>query len=150
MNINQALYAFGLGLFFGAVREVTGSIIPSIICHMTVNSGSVIVLIMQKFLVQNNELLEEATQTALKPETLAMGLATDIVLAFIGVGIALCLLAYIARKQGNIRIFKDIVDRRESSRGKVTSVPLWAGIALSVAFMIALLILQSVLSGRSA
>lgn len=150
MNINQALYAFGLGIFFGAVREVTGSIIPPIICHMTVNSGGVIVLIVQKYLIKDNELIEEATQTVLKPDTLALGLTSDLILAFIGVAIALCLLAYIAQKQGNIRIFKDIVDRRDSSRGDVFGVPLWIGIALSVAFMIFVLILQFVSAGRNA
>ena len=150
MNINQALYAFGLGLFFGAVREVTGSIIPPIICHMTVNSGSVIVIIIQRYFLKDNELLEEATKTVLKPETLAMGLTSDIILAFIGVAIALCLLAYIARKQGNIRAFKDIVDKRDSSRGKVWGVPLWIGVSMSVAFMIAILILECILGGSSA
>ena len=150
MNINQAVYAFALGVFFGAVREVTGSIIPPIICHMTVNSGGVIGMIMQKYMISDNDMLAEAARTALTPETLALGLAGDIILAFIGVAIALCLLAYMARKQGNIRRFTDIADKRESSRGKIWGVPLIAGAALSVAFMIFLLILQYMRSGMSA
>ena len=150
MNINQALYAFGLGLFFGALREVTGSIIPSIICHITVNSGGVISLLIQKLLVKEQELPDAVATGALDNNTLAMALAVGIIMAFIGVAIALCLLAYIARRQGNIRAFKDIVAKRESSKGEVWSVPLVSGSLLAVAFMIFLMVFELIRASRAA
>lgn len=150
MNINQALYAFGLGIFFAALREVTGSIIPSIICHITVNSGGVITLLTQKLLIKDQELMDAAASSALDKKTLAIALATIIIAAFIGVAIALCLLAYIARRQGSIGTLKDIVDKRESSKGEVWNVQLVTGSVLAVVYMIMLIVLQFIKAGRAA
>ncbi len=41
MNLNQFSYAFVLGLAFGLINEATGSILPSLIMHILINSVNV-------------------------------------------------------------------------------------------------------------
>ena len=41
MNLNQFSYAFVLGLAFGLINEATGSILPSLIMHILINSFNV-------------------------------------------------------------------------------------------------------------
>lgn len=41
MNLNQFLYAFVLGIFFGVLSEITNSIIPSFVGHLIVNGSTV-------------------------------------------------------------------------------------------------------------
>ncbi len=144
MNFNQAVYAFALGLFFAAVREVTGSIIPSIICHMTLNGGSVFALWLERDIITDTEFMEEAAEQALEASSLAMALGVFIAAAFIGVAMALCMLAYIAKKHGSLSRFKAIADERISSRGEVNSVALTAGSVLAVLFMIIVAVLENI------
>ena len=40
MNLNQLLYAFVMGLFFGMLSEATNSILPSFLGHMIINGSS--------------------------------------------------------------------------------------------------------------
>lgn len=149
MNFNQALYAFGLGVFFAALREVTGSIIPPVICHMTLNGGSVLALLLEKGLFEDNELLEKTTEAAMDARSLAVALGVLIVAAFVGVAFALCLLAYIAKKHGAVNRLRAILDERISSSGKVSSVPLVIGSILSVIFMIVVFFIEKKIRGAA-
>lgn len=147
MNFNQAVYAFSLGLFFAALREVTGSIIPSIICHMTLNGGSVLAIWLEKDLFEDSEMFEKAAEAAVDSKSLAAALGTFIIAAFVGVAFALCLLAYIAKKQGAVNRLRAILHERISSSGKVSSVPLVIGSILAVIFMIVVFFLEK-MAGR--
>ncbi len=44
MNLNQFSYAFVLGVLFAFVREITGSILPTVLLHIYINGKSVVVL----------------------------------------------------------------------------------------------------------
>ena len=136
MNFNQAVYAFGLGIFFAALREVSGSIIPSIVCHMTLNGGSMLAMWFERDLFEDKELLEKTTEAAADARSLAVVLCVFIIAAFVGVAFALCLLAYMAKKQGAVNRLRAIIDERISSSGKVSGIPMTIGIILAVVFMI--------------
>lgn len=133
MNLNQMCYAIALGIFFGALREVTGSIIPSIICHMTINGSSTIVMILQSGggdPAQEGASLQKMTSQVLTTDILVQALAIYIVLAFVGAAVALCVLALIARKQGGLVRMQEILSQRKATRGHVAGPELIAGVVL--------------------
>ena len=150
MNINQALYAFALGVFFGAIREITGSIIPSIICHMTVNGGAAILLVTQKDLFMDDGRMEAAAEAVMEGDMMSQALGYMIIAAFVGAALALCLLAYIAKKQGAVEKMRAIWDERISGKGKVVSLSLIIGSAVAVIYMIVAFILETMAANMKA
>ncbi len=131
MNINQMCYAIALGIFFGALREVTGSVIPSIICHMSINGSSVVVMLLQSSGSGEASALQKQLSTqALSTEIMVQALAVYIVLAFAGAAVALCVLALIARKQGGLIRMKEILTQRKATRGHVAGPSLITGVVL--------------------
>ncbi|MBP5607750.1 MAG: CPBP family intramembrane metalloprotease [Lachnospiraceae bacterium] len=142
MNINQALYAFALGVFFGAVREVSGSVIPSIVCHMTVNGGSVLSMYLEKDQLMDKEVLKQSEALLKDPQTVSLLLAVFTVAAFIGVAFALCMLTLIAKKQNAVALLRGIIDNEKTGRGRVWGIPLIAGMILATGYMIFVYILE--------
>ena len=141
MNLNQMLYAMVLGIFFAALREVTGSILPSIICHMTVNGGSTLLL-----LLGSGELagaLEESSD-ALVPETISTLLSMLIPVAAVMTAVALGMLIKIAKTQNALPKLLNIADGRVRERGHVIGVPVILGMVICVVFVISELVLQNV------
>ncbi|MBR5420827.1 MAG: CPBP family intramembrane metalloprotease [Lachnospiraceae bacterium] len=141
MNLNQMLYAFGLGIFFAMLRETTGSVIPGIICHMTVNGGSVLALLLEG---GSAEELREAQEEVLTNDNLMMALAFLIVAAFIGVAIALCVLVLIAKKEGGLGRLEGIWKDRKSSAGAVMGPSLIIGMALCVIVIVGILVVEHI------
>ena len=144
MNINQALYAFALGVFFGAVREVSGSVIPTIVCHITVNGGSMLSMYLEKDQLMDKEVLKQSEALLRDPRTTSLLLAVFTAVSFIGVAFALCMLVLIAKKQHALERLRGIIDNAKTGNGKVWSIPLIAGMILAVAYMIFALILEIV------
>ncbi len=142
MNINQALYAFAIGVFFAALREVTGSVIPSMICHIMTNGGSVFFMVMQRDQLMDEERMEAIMESAMNGSAMFQALGIFIMLAFAGVALALCVLAYIAKKQGAVEKMRAIWDERVSRKGKVADISLIIGSALAVIYIIVVYILE--------
>ena len=151
MNLNQMCYAIALGIFFGALREVTGSVLPSIICHMSINGTSVIVMILQSGETADGT-REVLSSDLLTTEILVQALAIYIVLAFAGVAAALCVLALIARKQGALVRFKEILTKRKETRGRIAGPCLITGVvlcSLMVTFSLVWKYLLEMIRGKS-
>ncbi len=131
MNINQALYAFMLGLFFAMLREITGSIWPSVVCHISVNAGSVIVMG-----VNGSGAVTEA-QELITNDMLITTAGVMLVVSLVTTVLALALIMWIADKSGDedrlARIFKD----HKKEKGSVISIAAVAGTCVCIGSMIA-------------
>ncbi len=131
MNINQMFYAAALGAFFGALREVTGSVLPSMICHISVNGGGVLVALLNSASSDGTTELATQAQSVLTTDLMVQALSIYMVMAFAGVGLALCVLALIARKQGGLVRFKEILTQRIATRGRIAGPGLIVAVVLS-------------------
>ena len=130
MNVNQMFYAAALGVFFGALREVTGSVLPSVICHVSVNGGGVLTALLNSGSSDGTTELATQAQSVLSTDLMVQALSIYLVMAFAGVGLALCVLALIARKQGGIVKFKEILTQRIATRGRIAGPSLIVAVAL--------------------
>lgn len=137
-NLNQMIYAMVLGFFLAALREVTGSILPTIVCHMTVNGISTV----SSFLEESKP--EESSGTAqslanmqdmISPEMISNALILLIPMAAVMGMLAFGLLIRIAKTQQALPRLKNILEGREQEKGKVLGIPLIVGMVICTIFV---------------
>ncbi len=139
-NLNQMMYAMVLGIVFAALREVTGSILPSIICHMTVNGGSTLLLLLGSG--ELGETLGESSDV-LTPETVSMLLSLMIPVAAVMIAPALGLLIKIAKTQKALPKLQNIVEGRVREKGHIIGIPLIVGMVICVGLVVLNLVVQT-------
>lgn len=133
MNINQASYAFVIGILLGFLLEATGSIISTMLFHILVNSTNVIMMTISNSVI-SEEMLENSAEI-ITTGTLLNMICIYLVLAVIGTTIAICLLVWMSKVEKREAILKKAwADRKEKS-GKVFSIPFIIGVIISVLFM---------------
>ena len=136
MNFNQAAYAVFLGIVMAVLVETTGSIWGSVIFHITVNTHNVMLMFVSGALSSGNNIMNEAQELVEEKEMLFATIGIYGVVAMFTTSIAVCVLAWIARNEKRELHLKQIWTGRKENRGRMVTVPLIAGIVLSVAYMI--------------
>ncbi len=134
MNINQASYAFVIGILLGFLVEATGSIFSSILFHVLVNSTNAIMMIISDSVV-SDEMMANA-QEIVNTGTLLNMICVYLVLAVIGTTIAICLLVWMSKNEGRQPILIKAWEDRKVKSGKVISVPFIIGVVISILFML--------------
>ena len=134
MNINQASYAFVIGVLLGFLVEATGSIFSSILFHVLINSSNAIMMIISDS-VLNAEVMDNAREIVTMGTLLNM-MGVYLVLAVIGTTIAICLLVWMSKNEGRGMFLTKAWTDRKQKTGKIISVPYIIGIVASVAFML--------------
>ena len=137
-NVNQALYAFAIGIAFGLLREATGSVLPSFFAHFTINAGSSL-LILWESSAGAEEFLEQAQmEMADMPVVDAyigmIGIGT--LLAVFTVALALGVLIYISKREFGETYLTGVWERRKTEKGKAVSVALVIGLVCSIALVV--------------
>ena len=134
MNINQASYAFVIGILLGFLVEATGSIFSSILFHVLVNSTNAIMMIISDSVV-SDEMMANADEIVTTATLLNM-ICVYLVLAVIGTTIAICLLVWMSKNEGRQPILIKAWEDRKVKSGKVISVPFIIGGVISILFML--------------
>lgn len=134
MNINQASYAFVIGVLLGFLVEATGSIFSSILFHVLINSSNAIMMIISDS-VLNAEVMDNAREIVTMGTLLNM-MGVYLVLAVIGTTIAICLLVWMSKNEGREMFLTKAWTDRKQKTAKIISVPYIIGIVASVAFML--------------
>ncbi len=153
LNINQMSYAFVLGIAWGILNEVTGSLWPGLIGHFMINIGGAIsgFVLVRYF--------PDALEMEYSTNDLLMSIMFDAMLTVLFTGLAILLLLKIAANEPGgkfrlIRIFRGhdlkviTKDGKEEliKRPPVFSVPVVIGIIIAVIEMIGILVMQMQLS----
>ena len=132
MNINQFSYTLCAGIFWGLLVEATGSIVPSLICHVMMNSVSV----MMAFLLEKSYGELDGMMEVSGMESAVSYLATGFFFLFISIFttmLAMLMLRVISLNEGRTGCFENIFRKKSRAErfGSLFSVPLIAGIAVS-------------------
>lgn len=137
MNLNQAAYAFVIGIALAFVMIATGSIWSSVIMHFIINAQSVCLMYITEFLMPGSMAAESA---AITNEELLMTIGVYSIIAAVTTVLAICLLVFIAEREGHKEELKNLLVKPESIKRRITP-------ALIIALIIALLymILEAIL-----
>ncbi|MBQ8041468.1 MAG: CPBP family intramembrane metalloprotease [Lachnospiraceae bacterium] len=134
MNINQASYAFVIGVLLGFLVEATGSIFSSILFHVLVNSTNAVMMIISDSVV-SDEMMDNANEIVTTATLLNM-IGVYVVLAVIGTTIAICLLVWMSKNEGRQPVLVKAWQDRKVKEGKVISIPFVIGVVISILFML--------------
>ncbi len=135
MNINQATYAFVIGIMMALLMEATDSIWPSFIMHMCINGFSVVAMFVMNALPA--ETMEVAmAEAAYSTQELLMVISVYLVLAVVCTPLALCVLAWIAGHESRRDALAAILPERKSSHSKLLTIPVIAGAVICFVMMI--------------
>lgn len=134
MNVNQAIYAFVIGILLALLMEATGSLWAPVLCHMVFNSQQVCLMYLsEKFLGLIPE--QGLENVELTQETLVAALSVYLVIAAVTTPIALCVLAWITKNEKREDVMKQIWIKRGETKDYLVSVPLVIAIVLCFAYM---------------
>lgn len=141
-NVNQFCYAFVLGGIFAMVIEATGSIVSSMIMHLTINGGSVILMYVLPYLQKMLETLQGTEETVLQETevalTLPLVLQMYLLPAIIGTVVACVVYREIVTVCGRQEQVKQ--DLKQPEKGKhfvgMLSIPLYIAAAILIMNMI--------------
>lgn len=134
MNFNQAIYAFVIGLMLSLLMEATGSLWASMLCHMIFNSEQVCLMYLStKVLGLISE--QELENVQMTQESLIVALSGYLVIAAVTTPIAFCVLAWIAKNEGQAEALKQIWTGRGEKKEYMVTVPLVIAVVLCLAYM---------------
>ncbi len=137
MNLNQACYAFVMGIALALLVEATGSMIPAFISHFCVNGLSAVLMYAADSMSGTMEEMMEAAESSLSGEQLLLVICVYLVIATCGTPLAGCVLAWIAGREGHKEDLRKLWHSRKVKGDRLMSVPLALGILICVV-MIAL------------
>lgn len=137
MNLNQACYAFVMGIALALLVEATGSMIPAFIAHFWVNGLSTVLMYAVKDVAGGMEELLETAESGLGGQELLLTICVYLVIATLCTPLAGCVLAWIAGREGHKEDLRSLWRSRKIKGPRLMSVPLFLGILICVV-MIAL------------
>lgn len=136
MNLNQAMYAFAIGVLLALLFEATDSIFTTMLFHFVYNAQSCCLMFFMEELVpgiySDPAMLETATSEA---EMYSM-IAAYIIIAAIFTPLAICMLYKIAKNENRVEQLKETLPgKKENSAGIVTASLVFA-LVLAVGFIV--------------
>lgn len=146
MNFNQALYAFGIGIFLALLVEAAGSLWASVCCHMFFNSFQVVLMYLSGSILESayGQAMNETAQEITTQDLMA-ALSVYLVIAAVTTPIAVCILVWIMKNEGRQEVvrllFRGRGERKapltqpDSESEYLTSVPLVLAVVLSLGYM---------------
>lgn len=136
MNLNQALYAFAIGVLLALLFEATDSIWPTIMFHFVYNAQSCILMFVIEELVPgiytDPAMLEAATAST---DMYSM-IAVYIVIAAIFTPLAICMLYKIAKNEGRVEQLKETLPGKKEGKVRIATASFWVATVLAVGFIV--------------
>lgn len=134
MNVNQAIYAFAIGILLALLVEATGSLWASMVCHMVFNSEQVCLMYLSGKILSALP-GQEMAAAELTTESLMAALSVYLMIAAVTTPIACCVLAWIAKNEKREAALKGIWAQRGETKEYLVSVPLIIAVVLCLAYM---------------
>lgn len=133
MNLNQAGYAIVIGIALAFAMVATGSIWASFIIHFIINAQSVCMMYITEFFMPGSLAADTASMTR---EDLLVTIGVYAMIAAVTTVLAVCLLIFIAEREGQKTELKRLLEKPENAKRRVTPALV---AALVIAFLYMLL-----------
>lgn len=136
MNLNQALYAFAIGILLALLFEATDSIFPTMLFHFVYNAQSCCLMyfveeIMPGFYSDSANVAAATETTSLYPM-----IAVYIIIAAIFTPLAVCMLYKIAKNEGRVEQLKETLPGKKEGKMRIATASFWVATVLAVGFVV--------------
>lgn len=122
LNVNQACYAFVLGILFSIINKASGSVYTSMIIHTCVNGGNMLMLFfsLQVSKLSGAEMDVAAAAESVRGATSFMYIMIGIflVLALGGLAISVPCVIWMAKHEGHLEEFKSAFSKNKDPEKK--------------------------------
>lgn len=134
MNLNQALYAFVLGIFLALLFEATDCIVTTMLFHFIYNAQSCCLMYMMEAIVPG--IFADVASEAVAPEQLYMMIAAYLVIAAICTPLAICMLYKIAKNENRVEQLKETLPKKREGKAKIVTVSYILATIVAVGYII--------------
>lgn len=142
MNLNQACYAFVMGIALALLAEASGSMVPAFIGHFCVNGLSTALIYAMDNVGGGISELVETAESSLGGQELLLSISLYLLLSTLFTPMAGCVLAWIARREGRGEELRSLWRSRKIRGSRLMSVPLALGILICVAMILMEMVLS--------
>ncbi len=138
MNLNQALYAFVIGVLLALLFEATNSIFATMLFHFIYNAQSCCLMYIMEEIMPGY--YSEAATMAVGPNEMYMMISVYLVLAAIFTPIALCMLYKIAKNENRVEQLKETLPTKKAVVEQNSEETTKKGSLLTVSYILASII----------
>ena len=131
MNFNQAGYAFVIGVALAFIMLATNSFWAPMLMHAIINAQSVCTMYLTEYFMPGSLAAESAAMTR---EDLLMSIGIYSVIAAVTTVLAICLLIFIADREGQKEELRRLFAKPENSKCRITP-SLAAALIIAFAYM---------------
>lgn len=143
MNLNQATYAFVLGILLALLLEATDSILMTMLFHFIYNAQSCCALYLVESILPG--FYSEASNMTLTNDNLYAMICVYLVIAAITTPLAICLLYKIAKNENRVEQLKETLPKKQEKRARICTVTYILSVVIAVVYITYLI----VASGRA-
>lgn len=149
MNLNQAMYAFFMGIMAVLLVEATGSLWSSVIYHGLINSSQV--ALMYSALTINPSVYSDAAEGMMTTDMLVYSVAVYLVIAAVTLPLAWAILVWMSGNENKrgilLSVWRERNYRREDTlEGKKKDKLVTASLVLALILCVAVMIITGVLN----
>lgn len=114
MNLNQALYAFAIGILLALLFEATDSILTTMLFHFVYNAQSCCLMYLMEAMMPG--FYSDVANMTTSQEELYMMISVYLVLTAIFTPLAICMLYKIAKNENRVAQLKETLSDRRKNR----------------------------------
>lgn len=134
MNLNQALYAFVLGIFMSLLVEATGSLFGSMLFHFIYNAQSCCAM----FLVEAMQpgYYSDAANVTMDADQLFAVVSVYLVIAVVTTPLAFCMLYKIAKNENRVSELMECLPKKQTGKERLVTPSFVVATVIAVAYII--------------
>lgn len=134
MNLNQAMYAFVLGILLALLFEATGSIFATMLFHFIYNAQSCCMMYLTDLV--DPEYYEALAETVYTQDQLFASVSFFIVLAAVFTPLAFCMLYKIAKNENRVSCLKECLPGKRQEKEKIVTVSYVLATIVAVGYIV--------------
>lgn len=134
MNLNQALYAFVIGILLALLFEATNSIWTTMLFHFIYNAQSCCLMFLIEAIMPGY--YQDAANTAVGGEELLMMISMYLIIAAVTTPLAFCMLYKIAKNEGRTTELLECLPKKQQGKEKLITVSFVLAVITAVAYIV--------------
>lgn len=134
-NLNQALYAFVIGVLLALLFESTGSIFTTMLFHFIYNAQSCCLMYLADAMMPGY-FSEAAVAAASNTEQLYMMIAVYLVLSAVFTPLAICVLYKISKNENRVAQLRETLPKHSEGKVRIATVSFWLASIVAVGYII--------------
>ena len=134
MNLNQALYAFVLGILLALLVEATGSLFSSMLFHFIYNAQSCCAMFLLEAI--DPGYYSDAANVSVGADQLYMVISVYLVIAVITTPLAFCVLYKIAKNENRVTELMECLPKKQTGKEKLITPAFVIATMIAVGYII--------------